>query len=191
MIYTVPFAVLWSAWFLSWFAAAFWASRAAKRVRRGDEARYWVPTFAGGVLMYLALRNPAGLQMVWVTPGLYEWALFALAALGLGFTWWARLHLGTLWSGNVTRKADHHIVDTGPYGLVRHPIYTGLLLAIFSTLALRPNWLGLASAVLFAAGFVIKLRLEETFLMQELGAEAYTGYRRRVPMLVPFTKFGR
>ena len=54
-----------------------------------------------------------------------------MVTAGLAFCWWARLHLGAMWSGTVTRKDDHHIVDTGPYGLVRHPIYTGL---IFSAL---------------------------------------------------------
>lgn len=171
---------------MSWFIAAFWASRAEKRVRRAEEARYWVITAAGGVLLYLSWRTTGRLYIDWVTPGLWEWSLFAVAALGLGFTWWARLHLGTLWSGNVTSKADHRIVDTGPYGIVRHPIYTGLLLAIAATAGLRPNGYALASVALFAIGFVIKLRLEERFLKQELGAAAYESYQRRVPMLVPF-----
>ena len=53
--------------------------------------------------------------------------LALLTIPGFLFAWWARLHLGRLWSGTVTRKADHRIVDTGPYAIVRHPIYTGLL----------------------------------------------------------------
>ena len=106
--------------------------------------------------------------------------------MGLAFTWWARLHLGTLWSGNVTRKEGHRVIDTGPYGLVRHPIYTGLLLAIFATLLLRPGWYGLGSAAFFTIGFVTKLRLEERFLKAELGPDDYEAYQARVPMLVPF-----
>ncbi|MEQ1899797.1 MAG: isoprenylcysteine carboxylmethyltransferase family protein [Devosia sp.] len=186
MTYNAPFAALWSAWFISWFVAAFWASRAAKRVRRAEEARYWAITVAGGVLLYWSWRTTGRLWIEWVSPGPREWALFGLAALGLGFTWWARIHLGTLWSGNVTSKAGHRIVDTGPYGLVRHPIYSGLLLAVYATAALRPNGYALASVVLFTIGFVTKLRLEERFLMEELGADAYAAYRARVPMLVPF-----
>ena len=62
-----------------------------------------------------------------------SWVGVALAATGLGFAGWARIHLGRLWSGRVTLKEDHTIVRTGPYGLVRHPIYTGLLLALVGT----------------------------------------------------------
>jgi protein-S-isoprenylcysteine O-methyltransferase Ste14 len=87
----------------------------------------------------------------------------------------------------VTRKADHRIVETGPYGLVRHPIYTGILLSFYASLLLRPGWLGLAAAVVMTFSFVVKLRLEERFLSAELGVEAYAAYRKRVPMLVPFS----
>ena len=112
--------------------------------------------------------------------------LWIVALAGLAFTWWARIHLGTLWSGNVTRKPDHHIVDTGPYGLVRHPIYTGLLVALYATALDRGSVLAIAGAAVLTLAFAIKARLEERFLGAELGAETYGGYRRRVPMLVPF-----
>ena len=185
MTYSLAFAILWFAWIVSWTVGALWASKPAKRPPEKDERFYWVLTAAGAVLMFLNFRS-GGVQMVWTSPDWVEWLLVAVAALGLAFTWWARVHLGTLWSGRVTRKADHHIVDTGPYGIVRHPIYTGILVAIYATVLLRPGVLGIAGAALLTASFVVKLRLEERFLMQELGAEAYEGYRRRVPMLVPF-----
>lgn len=109
----------------------------------------------------------------------------ALIAVGLAFAWWARLHLGRLWSGTVTAKAEHHVVDTGPYRLVRHPIYTGLLLAILATMVAKGTVWGIAGAVLVIVGTVIKAKLEERFLRGELGS-AYDDYARRVPMLVPF-----
>ena len=102
---------------------------------------------------------------------------------GLAFTWWARIHLGTLWSGNVTRKPDHHIIDTGPYGLVRHPIYTGLLVALYATALDRGSVLTIAGATVLTLAFAVKAGLEERFLGAELGAEIYGDYRRRVPML--------
>jgi hypothetical protein len=71
--------------------------------------------------------------------------MVALTLAGLLFTWWARIHLGRLWSSDVARKADHHVVDTGPYGIVRHPIYTGILVASTATAAVRATpgaWLG-------------------------------------------------
>jgi protein-S-isoprenylcysteine O-methyltransferase Ste14 len=113
------------------------------------------------------------------------WVLVAIAVAGFAFTWWARFHLGRLWSSSVSRKADHRIVDTGPYGIVRHPIYTGIIVASAATAAQRgtaPAWLGMA---LMTLGWYIKARLEERFLRDELGADAYDAYARRVPMLVP------
>jgi protein-S-isoprenylcysteine O-methyltransferase Ste14 len=105
---------------------------------------------------------------------------------GILFTWWARLHIGRLWSGSITRKADHYIVDTGPYALVRHPIYTGLILAIIATAAAQATVTSILGAVLIAGGFWLKAKIEERFLTAELGVEAYGSYRRRVPMLLPF-----
>ncbi|MEO8758180.1 MAG: isoprenylcysteine carboxylmethyltransferase family protein [Devosia sp.] len=185
MTYSYLFAALWAAWIVSWAVAAMWASKPASRPRDREELFHWGVLVAGSALLFLNFRT-GRLDVVWTDPGWVEWVLLAVAAAGLAFTWWARIHLGTLWSGRVTRKADHRIVDTGPYGLVRHPIYTGILTAIYATVLLRPGVFGIAGAALLTLSFVIKLRLEERFLMQELGAEAYEGYRKRVPALVPF-----
>ncbi len=110
----------------------------------------------------------------------------ALCIAGFAFAWWARLHLGKLWSAFVTRKTDHRIIDTGPYAIVRHPIYTGIILAMFAVAVLKGTIYTIAGAIIGAFGFWIKARLEERFLRQQLGAEAYDAYRRRVPMLIPF-----
>jgi protein-S-isoprenylcysteine O-methyltransferase Ste14 len=66
-------------------------------------------------------------------PEALGWVLVGVAAAGFLFPWCARIHLGELWSSAITRKADHGIVDTGPYGLVRHPIDTGVLTAVVAT----------------------------------------------------------
>jgi protein-S-isoprenylcysteine O-methyltransferase Ste14 len=113
--------------------------------------------------------------------------MFAVVVAGIAFAWWARIHLGALWSGAVTRKFNHRIVDTGPYALVRHPIYTGLLSAAIATGVARGAWPALAGALILWLGIWMKARLEERFLSEELGAE-YAAYRARVPMLVPFVK---
>ncbi len=190
MIYSVAFAVLWVAWIVSWSVAALWASKPQARPSQREELSYWALTVAGTTLLVINFRLH-GAGMIWTEPDAVEWLLFAVAAAGLAFTWWARLHLGTLWSGRVTRKADHRVVDTGPYGIVRHPIYTGILAAIYATALLRPGIFGIAGAAVVTLSFVVKLRLEERFLMQELGAAAYESYRRRVPMLVPFWPVSR
>jgi protein-S-isoprenylcysteine O-methyltransferase Ste14 len=79
------------------------------------------------------------------------------------------------------------VVETGPYAFVRHPIYTGLLLAVLATMVAKGTLPGVAGAILIGVSVYMKARLEERFLSQELGAAAYDAYRRRVPMLVPFT----
>jgi len=116
--------------------------------------------------------------------GAYLLALLTFG--GIFFAWWARIHLGRLWSGSITRKEGHHVVDTGPYGLVRHPIYTGLIGATIATATAAATVTAVVGAVLITFGMWLKARTEERFLTEELGPEAYTAYQRRVPMLVPF-----
>ena len=114
------------------------------------------------------------------------WILFAFVAAGFAFCWWARLHLGALWSGYVTLKEGHHIVDTGPYRIVRHPIYTGALFSALATAILKSSPAAFVGFALLAVGFWMVARIEERFLREQLGAEAYDGYSQRTPMLLPW-----
>jgi protein-S-isoprenylcysteine O-methyltransferase Ste14 len=122
---------------------------------------------------------------IWAPSAVLGWLLFALAALGFAFCWWARVHIGKLWSGFVTLKEDHRIVDTGPYALVRHPIYSGVMVAALATGLMRASPAAFLGAVLIAVGFSMTARIEEGFLREQLGAEGYDDYRRRVGMLIP------
>lgn len=123
--------------------------------------------------------------MTWQPSGAVAWSLVGVAAIGFVFTWWARIHLGRLWSASVTRKEHHRVVDSGPYHLVRHPIYTGIGLAAFATATLQGTPIALLGAAILIYGFYIKARIEERFLARELG-DAYMQYAKRTPMLVPF-----
>jgi len=179
--------VLWTAWAVSWLAAALWSDPAARRPGFSTELLYRAVTIAGAVMLFAPARYNSHMGVPdWRVDVNLSWLLVAAALTGFMFCWWARIHLGRLWSGWVTRKADHHIVDTGPYAIVRHPIYTGIILAAFATAILEGRAVALVGAALMTAGFWIKARLEERFLRQELGVDAYDSYRRRVPMLVPF-----
>jgi protein-S-isoprenylcysteine O-methyltransferase Ste14 len=179
------FAIAWVSWFASWWAAAWWSDRAAARPPFRRELLYRGVTIVGSLLLF-GYRPPSVPDpLLWRSTVGAAWTLLGVAVAGFAFTWWARIHLGRLWSATVTRKAGHRVVDSGPYGIVRHPIYTGLLLAVFGTALVQGTALALAGAGIVAIGFVIKARLEERFLRAELGREAYDAYARRVPMLVP------
>jgi protein-S-isoprenylcysteine O-methyltransferase Ste14 len=179
---TEAFAIAWIIWLISWFAAAAWTERTVRRPTVGREVVYRVLTMIGAVLMF---NGGSTRTVLWQASAALSRLLFALTVIGFAFTWWARLHLGRLWSSSVTRKEHHHVVDTGPYSMVRHPIYTGLLLAIVATALARVTDVTIAGAAVLASGIYIKARLEEKFLREQLGA-AYDEYARRVPMLIPF-----
>jgi len=177
---------MWLAWWISWLAAAAWSDRAVKRPPTRLQITYRVLAALGTVLLFGTFRHELRVELIlWRTPNALAWTMAALVLTGLLFTWWARIHLGRLWSSGVTRKADHHVVDTGPYGIVRHPIYTGIILASAATAAMRGTALSWLGACLMTTGWVIKARLEEEFLREQLGAETYGNYARRVPMLAP------
>lgn len=192
--------VVWSVWAISWLIAAVWSSRAQNRIGFGSEALYRILTVSGFVLLFLTgpnidggrthfLRLPIGggwIHPLWDLQEAVGWAMVALGAAGFLFAWWARIHLGALWSGSITRKANHRIVDTGPYGIVRHPIYTGLLAAAIAMGAVKATPVAFAGVALMAFGYWLKARMEEGFLRSELGPEDYDAYKKRVPMLVPF-----
>lgn len=175
--------LLWLLWMISWFAAARWTNETKGRVSFKEQLPYHLLMLAGIICFMVPMD---GIPRFWHVHLIGAWICAAFEALGFAFTWWARIHLGKLWSGTVTRKEGHHIVDTGPYGIVRHPIYTGLLLAVLATAAAKATVFDIGAVVFFTLSFWVKIRLEERWLSQELGAETYAAYHKRVPMLIPF-----
>jgi protein-S-isoprenylcysteine O-methyltransferase Ste14 len=180
------FAVIWIGWIVSWLAAAFWSNRTEKLALTWNTLLYRVVIVAGAVLMTPWATRRLAAPLLWNVGYAGAYTLAVLTLVGLLFAWWARIHIGRLWSGSITRKEGHHVVDTGPYALVRHPIYTGLIAALLATALAQATANALAGAALLSFGFWLKARAEEQFLTAELGADAYGTYRRRVPMLVPW-----
>jgi protein-S-isoprenylcysteine O-methyltransferase Ste14 len=183
---TEVFSFIWIGWLVSWVAASFWSGRTEKRVATWQISAYRTAMIAGGVLLVPWTARALKVQQIWQIS--YDWAftLVGVMLVGILFTWWARIHLGGLWSSAITRKEGHRVVDTGPYAFVRHPIYTGLIVAVLATAAAEATVSSLFGAGLIAFGLWLKARIEERFLMVELGPDAYLSYRRRVPMLLPF-----
>jgi protein-S-isoprenylcysteine O-methyltransferase Ste14 len=180
-------AAAWVIWLVSWILAAGWSARTASHHDLGAESPSRVLTLAA-VVMILASYWPVANAILWTLPPQIGWAMFGLVLLGLGFTWAARLHLGPLWSSTSAPTEDHRIIDTGPYGVVRHPVYAGLLLAAVATAAERGRLEALAGALVLVVAVSLRAKLEERFLRRDLGDETYSSYRRRVPMLIPFAK---
>ena len=177
-------AVVWFVWAISWFVAAVWSRQTAARARFAQEAPYRLVTVLGVVLLFGFLQF-SSVPRGWDLNDDVLWVLVALTVAGFLFAWWARIHLGALWSGTITRKEGHRVVDTGPYAMVRHPIYTGVLLAMFATAVARGRWEAVIGAALCVLGFWIKARQEEKFVSETLGPD-YAAYRQRVHMLVPY-----
>ena len=188
----IALRTVWFIWWITWLAAAAWSDRAAKRPPRRSQIVYRLLAAGGAILLFGLYRHDVAAEgTLWRTPLSLSWVMVAIACIGLLFTWWARLHLGRLWSSSVGRKAHHRVVDSGPYGIVRHPIYSGITLASIATAVVRGTltaWLGV---VVMTLGWYVKARMEEEFLREELGADAYSAYARRVPMLVPLRRRSR
>jgi protein-S-isoprenylcysteine O-methyltransferase Ste14 len=180
-------AFLWGAFMVSWYAASLWTGRATARTSRASRVLDYLVYFLGFALLFTPRAAAPGL---WRNPAPVGYGLLGLEVLGFAFAWWARVHLGRLWSGMITLREDHRVVDTGPYGLVRHPIYTGFIGAAWAFALLVASPTALSGAVLLSSQMVWKARREEAFLRRQLGVEAYAAYAARTPMLAPF-RIGR
>lgn len=182
--YVLGIELSWAAWYASWIVAAWFTAPVVKR-SPATVVAYVLELPGFFLLLVVAPRSMLNLPL-WQPSATLGWVLFVLNLPGFAFAWWARSTLGRLWSGTITRKENHHLVDSGPYGLVRHPIYTGLMASVGVTVAAKATPIALMGGLLLVIGWTIKARLEERFLVTELGASAYEAYRARVPMLIPF-----
>ncbi len=182
----VLFRLAWALWALSWLAASLWSARSIKRASVRAALANRVVTIIGAILLFGSAYAWPGAPLLWSIGTTAAIVLGVLMVGGFAFAWWARLHLGRFWSSGITRKDGHQIVDTGPYGLVRHPIYTGLIWAALMMAIAEASLPATIGGVLMAIGLWLKASAEETFLSGEFGQAVYEAYRRRVPMLIPF-----
>jgi protein-S-isoprenylcysteine O-methyltransferase Ste14 len=173
--------LLWIGWLISWIVAAQWSGATQERAGVGKALGYRSSMALGTVLMFIPAHGYEGSLRLWHG----AWVCVGIVAAGIAIAWWARLHLGRLWSSSVTVKAEHHIVDSGPYRFVRHPIYSGLLLSLLGTAAAKGTILGIAAFGFLLLGMMMKARLEEAWLASQLKQGAYADYCRRVAMIVP------
>ena len=173
------FAIGWAAFWIYWLVAAFSMKRGRVPWARELRIRALIFVLAIVLIRFGAFRGHglntdpwrAGLGLV-------------LFALGLGFAIWARVHIGRNWGTPMSQKDDPELVTSGPYHLVRHPIYSGILVAGVGT-AVALSWLWLIAVVLAGVYFVYSATVEERNMAKQF-PETYPAYRRSTKMLVPF-----
>jgi protein-S-isoprenylcysteine O-methyltransferase Ste14 len=172
-------AVGWAAFWLYWLAAAFSMKKGRVPWSRVLGTRVVIVVVVV-LLVRLRVFRGHGLNN---DPWLAGFGV-ALFALGLGCAIWARRHIGCNWGTPMTQKLDPELVTSGPYHLVRHPIYSGILVAGIGT-ALALSWLFLVVVGLAGIYFVYSATIEERY-MTERFPDAYPEYKRSTKMLVPF-----
>ena len=123
---------------------------------------------------YLAIFSNSGARCVGA----------GITVLGIGFAIWARSHLGRNWGQPMTLRQGHELVTTGPYALVRHPIYTGMIFAFFGT-ALAANVFLLIPFAVLSGFFILSAMMEEKHMLRQF-PDDYPEYTRRTKMLIPY-----
>jgi protein-S-isoprenylcysteine O-methyltransferase Ste14 len=175
----LAFAVGWAAFWLYWIAAAFSIKKGRVPWSRELAIRAVIV-----VLVILLFRLGAfrghGLQSDPWRSGIG----LGLFALGLAFAIWARIRIGRNWGTPMTRKEEPELVTRGPYHLVRHPIYSGILVAGVGT-AVALSWAWLAAVLLAGIYFIYSATVEERYMAERFPGE-YANYKRATKMLVPF-----
>ncbi len=169
--------LVWAAFWLYWLVSAASAKAGTRRAGRRPvvsvifiAALLLLRSFGGDV----APVHTLGLQVLGV----------ALLLAGLGLAVWARVHLGRNWGMPMTEKQEPELVTSGPYRLVRHPIYSGLLLGFLGT-AMATNALWLVTIAVVTPYFLYSAKVEEANMTRTFPA-AYPEYRARTKMLIPF-----
>jgi protein-S-isoprenylcysteine O-methyltransferase Ste14 len=179
-------AALWVIWIVYWRASALRTKATERHESVASRASHVIPLIVGAVLIGIPGVPPAWIhQRVLGAPLPLYGIGTILVAVGLAFSIWARLHLGTNWSATVTLKERHELVRSGPYRWVRHPIYTGLLLALLGTALSRNDWCAMLGFALATTALVRKLSIEERWMLSAF-KEEYRQYRANVPALIPF-----
>jgi len=183
--YSLAFAVVWLLFWGYWMLASRGTAASARAESFTSRLSYSALLVLGAALLGIDRLEvgPLGWQVLPEGPATFGIGL-VLLVLGLAFAVWARIQLGRFWSGTVTIKVGHELIQRGPYQVVRHPIYSGILLGLLGTVLALGELRGFIALTLFVLAFEIKLRREERWLTQQFGV-AYQAYQRQVKALVP------
>jgi protein-S-isoprenylcysteine O-methyltransferase Ste14 len=190
--------IAWVLWGVLWVVMALRAKPVARTEGLGSRLAFTLPIALSMLVLLLARRTHVGmalqaagppwswlfLRFIRFYPGVV-WVGAPLMLLGTALAFWARFQLAGNWSASVVLKQNHELVLDGPYRLVRHPIYTGALLAVAGTACAIGQWRGLLGLALTACAVWYRTRQEERLMVATFGDE-YRRYQGRVARLIPF-----
>lgn len=184
--YRFLFAAMWLSWAGYWWLLSSNVKASSRQESTLSRSLHVVPLMFAFLLLWPSSVPSRWLSSRFIPPAEWEfWVGAAVAATGLLFTVWARIHLGRNWSGIVTIKENHELVVSGPYAFVRHPIYSGLLLAFVGSALSLGEWRGVLAVLIVVLALWRKLRHEEGWMREQFG-EQYVAYSRCVTALIPF-----
>jgi protein-S-isoprenylcysteine O-methyltransferase Ste14 len=174
----------WLAWVLYWVAMAFATKRTIERHGFFGYRLVAVVVVIASILLGKLVRVSPHAQL-WPASLALGIASDCIVLAGAAFTVWARITLGRNWSAEVTFKQDHELIESGPYMLARHPIYTGLIAMALGTAINYGRALGFALFLALCAALWWKARQEEQVMSRHF-PDAYADYRARVRAIIPF-----
>lgn len=184
----VALRTTWLSVWLLWI----WSARHEKRPVRSEPVRkrvlaYWIPLTIAGLLLgpgewfgHGVLRESFVRDSPWI-----EGIGLGLCVGGAAIAGWARVQLGSNWSAVVQLKHGHELIVRGPYRVVRHPIYTGILLLFVGTALMIGDWRGVLAVGIVTPSLWVKSKQEERWLVEHF-ADAYRHYQRRTKALIPY-----
>jgi protein-S-isoprenylcysteine O-methyltransferase Ste14 len=180
------FPVLWIAFIVYWQIRAA-GTKTTQRLEPAASRILRAVIFLVAIILFWTTRIPLHWLYLQLWPvGLWPfWLGAAVMVAGLLFAVWAREHLGANWSRSVTIKQDHELITTGPYAVVRHPIYTGILAGLLGTAIALSQVRGFIAFLLIFLVLWLKLRMEEQWMRSQFG-ETYATYAHRTTALVPY-----
>jgi protein-S-isoprenylcysteine O-methyltransferase Ste14 len=168
-----------------WVVTALRTKRTVERQEMSSRLAHTIPIIAGAWLLVKGSSDPGALGdrvIPHSVPFLVAGLLLTVAGLALAL--WARVTLGRNWSGIVTFKEDHELIRHGPYGHVRHPIYSAILLMVLGSVLATGTLGALIGLPLIGVGVWLKVRQEESLMTAHFPAE-YPAYRSQVSALIP------
>jgi protein-S-isoprenylcysteine O-methyltransferase Ste14 len=179
----LAYAVLAAGW-LAWLAPFLLFKPGTASAQQVDRRARW------GIVLVAISYSMLWQTRFWERP-LEAWRIaisilfFLLAAL---LSWTAKRALGRQWRLDAGLNSDHELVTSGPYRILRHPIYTSMLCVLLGTgVMITPWWLLLLAVAVFVTGTGIRVRIEDRLLSSAFG-ERFRDYQRSVPSYVPFVR---